>query len=1183
MGQMCIRHMYRPIALCLFLSLSLYFRTNAAVDQGKVKVTVDANNQSRKEIMRSIEKQTGLTFFYSAYILDERQKVTISMREKPLDDVLEKFLQGTGLIWAYDKKLIFIKEREYDEPPILKTKDGDSSITNYTVQGKVTAPDGSPIPGATVLIKRTQHTAEREGATTDEAGNFSLPKVRRTDVLIVSSVGYQTMEIPGDKPTINIKLGLDIQKLNEVAVVSTGYQNIPKERATGSFAFVDNQLYNRRVSTDVLTKLEGIVPGMIFNRNVNAVNNPNGVDINIRGHSTINSNDQPLIVVDNFPFDGNINNINPNDVESVTILKDAAAASIWGVRSGNGVIVITTKKGRRDQKMQVELNTNLTIGEKPNLFYSRDFLNSNDFINVEQDLFSKGFYDAQIGDPTQTVSPVVQLLADARDGKITQAAAQSQINSLRKNDYRNDLKKYFYQNSVNQQYQINLRGGGNNSDYFFSAGYDKNKSNQKGNNDHRITLNLTNNYYPIKNLSISSAIYYVETSNRFNSTVADVNGGNAKGLYPYARLVDKDGNASPIVKDFNYTWITDTTTQKGLLDWRYFPLNELNLADISSKGNERRINFAINYTFLKLFKLKALYQLQKTTSNGNNYYSDSTYYTRLLFNRFTNLPGSPQYPIPIGGILKQTNTELTSNRGRIQIEYQNNWKNKHEIAGIIAMEISQAVTSSQAGTTYGYDKNTGSYQNVDFVNYYPTLPFGAAQIPSDGGFGKYSDRYLSYISNLAYTFNGKYSLSASGRIDKSNLFGVSTNQKSVPLYSVGVGWEISSEKHYTLNWLPYLKLRATYGYTGNINKTVAAITTIAYATNNFYSNDLFAGIQNNGNPKLRWEKTRIFNIAFDFSVINQALSGSLEFYRKNGIDLFGTSPLPPSTGFVNFYGNTANTIGNGVDVVLNSRNINSKKFKWNTTLIFNYVLDKVSKYEDTTNSATYISLGNNNNGGVIFPLTNRPLFAIYAYPWAGLSHSTGDPQGYINGKPSTDWSTILATTNINNMYYVGPSRPTVYGSLRNTISYKSISFSFNLIYKFNYYFRKSSISYSALFTNWEGHADYTKRWTQPGDEEHTNIPSIQYPPVNSNREIFYRYSTASIDRADHIRLQDISISYDIDKLKLKTGPFSDIQLRFYINNLGILWRANHDHLDPDLYGTSIPTPKAYSIGINANL
>ncbi|MDB5143396.1 MAG: SusC/RagA family TonB-linked outer membrane protein [Mucilaginibacter sp.] len=1051
------------------------------------------------------------------------------------------------------------------------------------IHGKVTdAASRNPLFGATISAGNGSKTIS------DSTGQFAIKVGPGQRKLIVSFTGYFTADVDVKEPfplVINIALKANQRSLDEV-VVSTGYQKIPQDRATGSFSQVDNHLFDRRVSNDVMSRLEGVVPGLLFNRNTadasNGINN-----ISIRGTSTIFANSQPLVVVDGFPYDGDINNLNPNSVESITVLKDAAAASIWGVKSGNGVIVITTKQGSRNNKMVVDFNSNLTIGVKPNLYYNPNFLNANDFINVEQKLFSLGYYDSALSSGFNTVSPVVDILAKERAGTLAAQDASSQINALRNIDVRNDLTRYFYQHSIQQQYALSLSGGGNNFDYFVSGGYDNDRSNQVGNKGSRATLNSSLNFYPVKQLLVSVGLNYAEIQNTTNSPLANINGGGGYGaaIYPYAQLVGANGSALPIVKDFPSSY-TDTAGQGKFYDWKYRPLDELRNADNTSNSIDNRINLSAKYDFLKGFSAEAKYEYENQRGNANNYYSDQTYYTRNLVNEFTENDGSGHltFPIPRGGILQSSNSDLVAQRGRFQLNYIGHWNAKNDLSVIAGAEVNQTITTGSAETLYGYDKNTLTYQNVDYVDYFQTNPDGnQLQIPNSLNVGKFTDRYVSYYSNAGYTFDGKYTASLSGRIDKSNLFGVDANQKSVPLYSTGLAWEFSREGFYKSGLLPYGKIRITYGYNGNTDKTVTALTTFQQVSNSSLTGNPFAIVASPGNPELRWERDRIFNFAYDFASKNQVFSGSIEYYLKRGYDLIGSTPLAPSTGFSTIRANSADIKGNGFDISLYARLLRTTKFQWQSNLIISHVLDIVTKYDAPSNVPSYLASGDG-NGGNIYPLTNKPLYAIYSYKWAGLTHDTGDPQGYLNGQVSADYAAIISGTTTNNMFYNGPSRPTTFGSFRNTFSYDQFSLSFNIIYKLNYYFRRSSISYGSLFSGWIANKDFGKGWQKPGDELTTNVPSIQYPPVDDNRDAFYEYSSTLVDKGDHIRLQDISLSYDLvgPKSKLKT-PFTRLSFYSYINNVGILWKANHDGLDPDLYSGALPVPRTISFGVKATL
>lgn len=1137
-------------------------------------VTLSRKGASVKAILDEIQRQAGYTYILNTSWVSQMKPIIINVRNEPVEAVLDQCFKNQPYTYTIINTTIIVKQREEGNKA---SPNGGAPPPGQDIKGKVVSDKGEPVPGASVFLRGTN-----KGTNTDDNGDFVLKNIQDAGMLEIRSVGYyDTVMVVNEAKYLFVKLRTKIAELGQAAViaVSNGYQKIPKDRATGSFSFVDKELFNRRVSGDILGRLEGVVPGVLFNRNTS------DGEISIRGRSTLFANASPLIVVDNFPYDGDLNNINPNDVENITILKDAAAASIWGVQSGNGVIVITTKRGRRNLPLTVDANVNTTLAGKPNLHYNPNFLSSKDFIDVERNLFGQGYYDAQLTNSNNpAVSPVVQLLADARSGKISQAEADKQISTLSGYDERDDLSKYFYRQAVRQQYAVSIRGGSDKNAYVFSVGYDKNLDDRCGNKNDRITLNGNSDFYLVKNLVFTAGLYYTQANSTLNSPVANiVTGGQyTTTIYPYSRLADDQGKPLAIVKDYNYSWVTDPVAQAGLMNWQYRPLDELNYADNTSKAWSNMINLGLSYNLPLGFKISTLYKYEKAKTDNQNYYSDSTYYARNMINSFTD-PASMNRPIPIGGILQQNQTTSTSNRLRAQLEYNHIFSRQHQLIGIVGAEGAQSIVENNTPAfVYGYDKNIGSYQNVDYVSYFTTQPaLNSSQIPSGISFYKSNNRYISYYSNLAYTFDHKYTLSASGRIDKSNLFGVKTNQKSVPLYSIGAGWEVSREKFYHANWLPYLKFRATYGYNGNINTSATAVTTISHLNNSYFFGQPYSIVDNPGNPQLRWEKIQMINVGLDYGLVKNVVSGGIDFFFKRGKDMFGNSPLPPSTGVPVFFGNTADIKGNGFDLSFNIQAFNSKSFKWTSVVICSYALDKITKYDVRVPMNTVLLAGA--SSGSIAPEVGKPIFSIYAFPFAGLSHDKGDPQGYLAGKVSTDYRDIIGTATVDSLQFIGSARPTTYGSWTNTFSYKGFTLSANIIYKLNYYFKRTSIGYNSLFSLWNAHKDYQIRWTTPGDEEHTSVPSMptSVAALDVNRDMFYLNSSALVTKGDHIRLQDIRLSYDFKTGKLFNNVIKSLRLYGYTNNVAILWRANREKLDPDVYGVgSYPLPRTYAVGLN---
>ncbi len=1043
------------------------------------------------------------------------------------------------------------------------------------LSGKVTDDKGSPLNGATIkLINRPEAT------TTDSTGKFSIQVPNSGFSFTVSYVGFKSkiVQIRGAILPFQSVTLIRNTDLKEV-MVSTGYQDLSSEKTTGSFTVVGKKLIDRKVSTDILSRLQDAVPGLIFNR-VGPGNTVNA-SISIRGTSTINGNPEPLIVVDNFPYDQPISNLNPNDVETITVLKDAAAASIWGSRAGNGVIVITTKKGKYNQPVVVNFNSNITFGAKPDQFYLPR-MSSSDYIEMEKRLFANGYYFTTETSISKTpLTPVIESLIAQRDGQLTSSEANKQIEALKSVDVRNDLDHYFNRESISQQHSLSLSGGSANQKYFVSAGYDKSLQNLIGNQFDRFTLNGTSTSGFFNNkLEVTYGGYYTEsdqqTDNPGTTNLGLSNGNGA--IYPYAQLADGNGNPLTIARDYRLSFV-DAATQAGLLDWSYRPLQEIALANNTMKTTDLRLNAGMKYHILPELNAEIIYQYGRTVINQRNLNSIDTYYTRNLINNLTevNTDGSLTRPIPLGGILDLANGNAVYQNFRGQLNYNKDWT-KNSLTAIAGYEIRDNHNLSDTYRLYGYDPEHATSQPVDYIGTFPryvsgNLPYG--QILNNDNETDLTDRFISYYANAGYVYNNKYQLTGSVRLDRSNIFGVNTNQKGVPLYSFGLGWKISDEPFYKIGLLPQLKLRASYGYNGNVDKNLSAYTTALYNSgSNSLTRQPYATIQNPPNPDLRWEKVNIINIGLDFSFINNIITGSIEYYHKKGIDLIGTSPYPPSSGISSLTGNFANTTGHGVDLNLTTKNVNHA-FHWETSYFISFVADKVTRYT----SAGTVSGSNFIDGGYL-PNVGRSLYSIYSYKWAGLDPQTGDPQGYLNGAVSKNYAAIRSAATSDNIVYNGSARPTVFGAMLNTFSWKEFSLSANVSYRLNYHFRRRSITYGNDYGLSSRNGDFEKRWQTTGDEKSTQVPSLPATP-NTNRDYFYTFSSALVEKADNIRLQDINFSYSLNKEKNHWIPFHTLQLYAYMNNVALLWTATKSGLDPD-YNNVIPPTRTIAFGIKGS-
>ncbi len=601
------------LAMKLTVVLLLTACLNVSAKGLSQTVTLNVHNIPLEKVCKQIRIQTGYHFIYDEEIADKMKSVSLTVEKADIKEVMQKLLNGYPFIYTINLKVITILEA--DNSASIVKPEFDQPIT-IIIHGRVVDENNKPVPGVTVTVKGT-----KKATSTDDNGEFTLRKVDDTATLVFTSANMETLEAKVDgKTELTVNLKTKVSSLRNVMVTySSGYEDIPKDRATGSFVQIDNALLNRTVSTNILERINYVTSGLYYNpRNVGAPNGP----ILIRGISTINANQKPLIVMDGFAYDegtidGLVNNINPNDVESITVLKDAAAASIWGALAGNGVIVITTKKGKLSGKTAIQLNTNLTIGQKPDLF-AVPTISSADEIGFEKARFATGYYndfdDLYPGYDYFPAQPLVaELLLAVRKGRITQAEADAQIAALQQHDVRTDLKKYFYQASINQQYALNFSGGSPNYTYYGSLGYDNNRTNTVGSVSDRITARLDNTYRPLKNLEINGYIVYAQ--NKGSASVVDL----PTNLAPYTPLADTRGNAIAIPYSYRTAYV-DTASYPGLLDWHYRPLDELRKKYFSNTNEQfdTRLGAGLKYSFTPGLNGELKYQYEKSLTNGGN-------------------------------------------------------------------------------------------------------------------------------------------------------------------------------------------------------------------------------------------------------------------------------------------------------------------------------------------------------------------------------------------------------------------------------------------------------------------------------------------------------------------------------------------------------------------------------------
>ncbi|MCS3556614.1 MULTISPECIES: SusC/RagA family TonB-linked outer membrane protein [unclassified Sphingobacterium] len=1060
---------------------------------------------------------------------------------------------------------------------------GADGPMNHVLRGTVvSAVDNKPLDGVSVRVE-----AEKARTSTKKDGTFSLSVGSLKGLVKFTYVGFKSQEINYTSGvSIIVKLIPDDNKLEEVEVVSTGYQKIPKERATGSFEFVDNKLFNRKVSTDFVSRLEDVVPSISvykgFSNSKGAIMN-----MNIRGMSSFKiDNSVPLIVIDGIPYDskladyglGNFNNINPNDIENITVLKDAAAASIWGAQSGNGVIVITTKRGKFANKAEVLFNTNISVTDKPNLYYFPQ-INTSDYIDLQKLIFDKGKYNTGFNRWNTSLQPILWMMKNQRDGKISEEQLNAELDKLRGIDMRDDFTKYIYRKAINQQYNVQLRAGGEKVNTLFSAGYDKNKNDVVTSSYERLVLKSVSQFKPVKRLQLEMGITYTEAKGKESAIPVEYNQlGAGLANFPYLRLADDNGSPLNVGIGQKHPVFQDTVAGGKLLDWTYNPLNELYESQEVQKINETLLNLSANYSFDFGLSLHGLYGYQRNFNPISNWKGIGTFAVRDEINYYSNWNSNTvTWNLPVGDQLVNTDWNSLVHQGRLNAQYNKSWKEKHELNALVGFDIREMNKELKVSQYYGFDPETGSFQSVQYGKEVRVWngKQGVNNLIDRNSYQSYTNRFLSSYGNFSYSYLQRYIVSGSFRKDASNLFGVKSNDRGQPFWSVGGAWLMSKENFLKSTVLNLLKLRVTYGYNGNVNNSVSAYPIMNISSNaNNITGQNYATIGTPPNPKLRWERVANTNFGADFGIWNNRLSGSIEYYKKLSKDLVSPSPIDPTSGYNLLSINYGNIRSRGWDVSLHAIPLISKDWEWRNDLVFSYCRTIVTKsYIDPSASSSLYMVSA--DARLTTPVEGADIFSLLTYKWAGLDPVDGSPRAYLNNEISKDYVSII-NSKIQDLQNNGSTVPLYFGSFRNSVRYKIAELSWNISYQLGHKFLRSTFSNDQFLTNGSSHSDYALRWQNPGDELLTDVPAFMYPNNAFSSQVYYR-SSALVENAGQIKLRDIQFSLELPWAK-RIG-LKDMRVYGYFQNVCTIWKANKKGIDPE-FGNSFPSPFMTSFGLN---
>jgi TonB-linked SusC/RagA family outer membrane protein len=1152
------------------------------------KITLVEKNAPLVTVFDQIHNQTGYDFLFTATTLENSKPVSINVKRIELFDVLKQIFESQNLSFKIENNSIIVSEK--DNIVIQKLKDLFSTPVN--LKGRVIDSTGTALSGATIKL---QGSGTLSYITyTDEFGSFNFANIPAGNYkLTVTNIGFLVLDkiITVESKDINLSLTMTrgMTQLKGVTVVNTGYQTISAERVTGAFENIKKEQIEEP-ATSIASRLIGTTAGMQV-----TIDAYNRASIELRGSTTLfagsfngTTSNQPLIVVDGFPIKGTIDpftTINPNDVESITVLKDAAASSIWGAKASNGVIVITTKKGKKDEPLKIDFSAFTTFSSKLDVGYLTGLASPSETVAYEQLAFQK--WGAPINTGTFSSNYYGETLAsiylnENNLGYLSSTQLAANLSQLSSQNNQQQISDYLLTNPTSHQYNLTLSGGGKNTSSLVSLLAEQDQNNFIDVNNKKYVINYRTNASVFKwlDFNLSSTYQYEQYNTSGSSLSTDV-----QSISPYQLLKNSDGSLTDVYKYYQPLLDRFVPLSKFPYPFSYNPIQEVNGRNYLQTDKIARLQAGLTFKILKGLTASSKIQYENLNYLNSNYNSDQTFYVRNAVNTsstWNQSAGTVTPNLPLGGFLDQSEQNVEAYNFRNQIDFSRTFATDHEFNVVAGTEISSSISQTTTNPrTYGYNQNTLT------VGTFPNAPTGTIGWLGSGNYFSYTNsysygiqKYYSLFANAAYTYKGKYTLSGSYRTDASNLITALPQYRTSPFFSTGIKYDLSKEDFMkNISWLDRLGLRATYGRTGNVDNSTSAFTLLSLAaTPNVYTNAYTATIANSGNPALTWEKTSTFNIGIDYSLLKNKLFGKIDLYDKEGTDLLAQIPVSSVVGATTTKFNNAAMYNKGIEVTIGtSLPIKGNNIIWNGSLNASYNKNQITDLYNTSSSYFASSLV---NGGSASYVQGYSASTVWAYQYLGqingqpMIQGPNGPVG-LTSPPSGDARTFLKR--------LGPTDAPYNFGMTNSFKVYDFNFSFILTGRAGGIFRSEYFNYPRSGYSVLPNSKLSS--VLNGDPN-----SILTLPTNPSTSInswisFYPYFSYNYVTSSLIRLQEANLSYNLPHRWLNKVNIHSAQLIAQGNNL-YTYLFNNTGIDPDYpitnYGTVKPKPQ-YTLGIKFQL
>ncbi len=1107
------------------------------------KVTLSYKNVPFEKVLNSIKQQTRLSLVFSEQLVDVNRKVSISVTSINVEDALTQLLSGTNVSFEIKNNKLYLIEKKGSE-------NSNSTTTRKKITGLVTDSKGEPVIGATVLIKGL-----KTGTVTDINGLFSIESNTSSQIQ-VSYLGYisQTIDI-NDRSNYNITLAEDAKSLDEVVVV--GYGSVKKGDLTGAISSVKMDDLPKEGSTTLAQMLKGQIPGVSFTQ---TSSQPGGaVWMQIRGAAAGAS---PLIIVDGVPVstmwepgtglnfgkgdkESVLDNINPDDIQDIQILKDASATSIYGSRAAGGVVLITTKRGSSDEKLNISLKSSYTtqwIAKKPEVMNPVSYMQASNESQLERWMQKQGYYPWGTLPPSENINDMRKAYEDA--GQKWNYATDEISNFTGGTDWYDAITR----SGEIQDHSLSITGGTKKSSYLVSLGYMGNKGIVK-NNDYsrtsgRMSFDQTFSKYIKGGISTS---YSLIKSN-------DVPISGASGSTTLFMAARKYDPTIPI-KDENGNYALG----------KIYGLSQ-NPASILEASMQTKKDNIMASAYLDIMPFNGL--TIKTTVG----------YDRKFANVGAYFPMTTQEGINAGGgVAKIADSNLTNNYVNIMATYNIKFAESHDLTLMAGWEYQEVDNESLSGENRGFPYDGVKWYNLELGTYEKPI------VNSERNTGQNA----SLISRLNYSYKGRYLLTANFRRDGSSNF--AANKQWGNFGGASVAWRINEESFLkSAEWLSNLKLRAGVGITGNAGSLTGTRTFYRPGYDYYFNNKLTSGIvlASLGNPDLSWESQRDINIGLDFGFFNNKVGGSVDIYKRTIFDRIGTKNLM-SYQEINTLNYNTERIDNtsGIDLSLYGNLVKNNKFSWRSQFTFTYYRDYSSKRDPSEIL------------DINMPATNADWNDVWSYAADGLirpgetvSYMPGalpgsikikDIDGYLydaegklvrdaDGRPKYLGEPDGKLDNAD-LVIIHNKTPMPF-SWSNSFTYKNFDLNVYMYGKLNVY-KNTDYLVNIAYGPYEG----TNTSPYFVDRFTWNNTTSKIPAFTQNTSSNYGYGNYFMEDAWFIRLDNITLGYTLPKKLTKSVAQS---IRFYGSVKNIFTITPYSGYDPEYDVYLYPSTASFNFGID---